>query len=173
MNLTGVPAHQRAERAAENSPASHHSLSTRGRERSSPRAENTLKRTRSTTPNLSESLDRQGTRPLGIRNVIVLEEHERLIPARLTQSRCPLPEHLGRVVEPMQPNVSPRRRRMHRRAEVLLFDPDHGDVVLAQHANGVVVEPAFVPELDREAWRPGQSIEEPVQPLELLLHVRR
>src|SRR5690349_7306500 len=73
----------------------------------------------------------------------------------------------------MQPDVAPRGRRVNRASEVLLFVQAHCDVVFAQRREDVLVEPALVPELDREAPLWGEEAEEAAQPLEILLHVRR
>src|SRR5687767_13235670 len=73
----------------------------------------------------------------------------------------------------MQPKVSPRRRRMHRALEVLLLGQTQRDVVIPERGEDVLVEPALVPELDRELSIGGQEAEEPAKAGRVLLHVRR
>src|SRR6476646_187472 len=73
----------------------------------------------------------------------------------------------------MESHVTPRRRRLNRTGELLLLVQAHRDVVLPQRREHSLIEPALVPELDREAAVRRKQAEKTAQPLYVLLHVRR
>src|SRR6185503_10568963 len=73
----------------------------------------------------------------------------------------------------MQAQIAPRRRRLQRALELLLLGHAERNIVLTKSGEHLLLEPALVAELHREAAPRRKQSEESFQPLEILLHVRR
>ncbi len=103
----------------------------------------------------------------------MLEEDVRVAP-RLPHHRLrPRVERRRVVVEAVQPEIAPGRRAQRRAGEVVLFRDAHRHVAIAERGHHVLVEPALVAELEHELAVRRQQPEERLQPIDILLQVRR
>jgi hypothetical protein len=73
----------------------------------------------------------------------------------------------------VQSEISPRRSRNDGTFEVGLLRDAHRNVAIAQNRKHLVIEPALVPKLESVSAIDGQITEEILQPLDVLLEIRR